>query len=1765
MGINTNLNTAPYNDDFDANKQYIRVLFKPARAVQARELTQLQSILQNQIERFGNNIYQEGTIIEGVNPTVDKNVNFVKINDQSGIDDLTIYASTDDVTYFIEGLSSGLTARIVAGANGFQSDAPDLKTFFIKYLQSVANQAGTDVKQFIAGELLSVTKEENGVTTSIATVTANAGTDHVGSSLAVQVTDGVIYQHGHFNYVAPQLIIASKYDITPADISVGFNINETIVDSALDSTLLDNAQGFNNFNAPGADRLKLEPKLAVYNTSTRPEDFFALLRIENGETVFVRGDTQFNSIKKELAKRTNDESGSYVVEGLPIATEKDSDGKFYASIGAGRAYAFGFEINNIGKTRLEIEPASTTSTKSLQSTGVEYGGYLTVDVSGSGTDVESFNFEDRYTLYNSAQAVIGTCSIRNIEPVGADKLRIYVYAVQKNPGEQTTNIAYIHKNASTKTAVMSGNIVDANEGIAIFDTGRQGMKSVNSVVYTERQRKYYPIPVTTTSDPVVIPIEVNGQVTTTPITQGGAFAIDTSGEYVAAQSVSPVTTPNTGIGITFPSGKTLQYIYYNANISGVTQDTLTAIDVWVTTSFSVANNFGSLGLPNAVELKQVKEGDRDITGKFALQRNQNDAYYGLSYLTLKSGETLGSSTATISVNFTVLQRTVNGGYITPNSYANISNVAEKVASYTGKNGKTYNLLNSFDFRPYADTTVQYLTEEAGAASVNISSLEIDTLGSAIPVSSNSTILATQEYYLGRIDKLAIDKTQEFVIVKGQPADNPGKVVNDSVFGLADIFVPGVNLSISKTNPIRIERDTIKNYTMKDIESIEKRVDRVFDVLSLSLLESQTKDMFIPDGNGLNRFKNGILVDQFKDLRVADLTDGDYKASIESVQKYLAPAVTQFPIDLKVDSATSSNVVSYDDVTTLSSSTRETLLSQEYATSFRNCASNFYSYNGSVLMEPKFDAGYDVNENPAVTIEVDIASAVLSAVQGIQQFLPLTSTTQTGTSSEFTRDGNFDVTTITDTFLTETLTSETFNTTQNLGSFVTDFGMTPFMNSKVIKIAVSGLRPNTRHYFYFDEKPVSAHVAPGGLIENDVSASQSIKASDVSAIGDRGDSVKTDEYGRLFAVFQLPGQTFLVGEADLLISDADQFNSIESAGTSSAKETYRAYSFAVNRKAIGSDVRSVDFNVESSTFSTERELRVFNPPPPRRRRDPLAQTFQIQPAQAEYASYLYTDKLDLWFKKKSPASRRNGITVQIREVENGYPSAKVVTFGNKHVDWNRISVSDDASAATTVMFDNPVRLEVGKEYAIVVEPDGTDPDYFIWTAKVGENSISDDSVQVSSDWGSGVLFTSTNNQAWQSYQNEDVKFKLYKIPFSTDDAHIDLVPNDMEFIDINPDTNNGTFIIDEYAYVSVSGNTFSGNLTSERKINVPSSLSDFSIVQGDLVIVEYQGKIHVSTVKSLTTVAQNRVIVLSELPPFAGGNNVSLTISLGVGGKVTYFNPKKGDAVHIKESTSRSSAQYTTSATLTGATSGATGTITGLSSANVSYIQPFVCQQNTLRTSTELTLFKNTAEFDTANLSSGVGVPLHSNLFLTGEQRSIPSKQLLLADTAGNQVDRFRLRLSLSNNDYKYVTPVVDNAIAQLQAYNYTMSNTEGNTSKYVSKKVVLQAGYPGEGLKVILSAFRPTGTSIDVQTRFLYPTDPEKYSDWVSLTNNNPDLYSSSANVRDYREFDYTFTEASPPLEYDAFQIKIIMKHDEAGASTGLFPIVHDYRAIALT
>jgi hypothetical protein len=99
-----------------------------------------------------------------------------------------------------------------------------------------------------------------------------------------------------------------------------------------------------------------------------------------------------------------------------------------------------------------------------------------------------------------------------------------------------------------------------------------------------------------------------------------------------------------------------------------------------------------------------------------------------------------------------------------------------------------------------------------------------------------------------------------------------------------------------------------------------------------------------------------------------------------------------------------------------------------------------------------------------------------------------------------------------------------------------------MRSREVRILMHGLRPNTRHYFFFDDVDVNSSVLPGV-----VPASDSVR--DVVAAGTTVTSVITDINGSLAAIFTIPYETFYVGDRVLKISDVDDIDSIESAGTS----------------------------------------------------------------------------------------------------------------------------------------------------------------------------------------------------------------------------------------------------------------------------------------------------------------------------------------------------------------------------------------------------------------------------------------------------------------------------------------------------------------------------------------------------------------------------------------------------------------------------------------
>merc|ERR1712093_816374 len=86
-----NLNVSPYFDDYSDDSGYHKVLFKPGYPVQARELNNLQSILQNQVESFGSHIFKEGSMVIPGGVTYDSTYFSVKVNpDHLGVD-VSIY------------------------------------------------------------------------------------------------------------------------------------------------------------------------------------------------------------------------------------------------------------------------------------------------------------------------------------------------------------------------------------------------------------------------------------------------------------------------------------------------------------------------------------------------------------------------------------------------------------------------------------------------------------------------------------------------------------------------------------------------------------------------------------------------------------------------------------------------------------------------------------------------------------------------------------------------------------------------------------------------------------------------------------------------------------------------------------------------------------------------------------------------------------------------------------------------------------------------------------------------------------------------------------------------------------------------------------------------------------------------------------------------------------------------------------------------------------------------------------------------------------------------------------------------------------------------------------------------------------------------------------------------------------------------------------------------------------------------------------------
>lgn len=290
---------SPYFDDYDPQKKFYSVLFRPAVALQAREINTEQSIFRDQIERIGDHFFAEGAKVINGQMSFDTTIRYVKLQ-----------STTADVTKLIgqtiQGLDSGARADIITACNVENNDPA---TLFVKYRSSGES---TNAQQFEIGESLS---GADGLRIS-------AEDDALGVGSIAQIQSGIYYVNGVFATVDEQTIILDKYGNVPS-YRVGLLKQETVVTPEDDSSLKDNAMGSYNYAAPGAHRYKLELILTKVGIGdVTDENFVELGQIQSGQIVKQVSTTEYSVLEQTLARRTYDESGDYTVRPFKISVRE---------------------------------------------------------------------------------------------------------------------------------------------------------------------------------------------------------------------------------------------------------------------------------------------------------------------------------------------------------------------------------------------------------------------------------------------------------------------------------------------------------------------------------------------------------------------------------------------------------------------------------------------------------------------------------------------------------------------------------------------------------------------------------------------------------------------------------------------------------------------------------------------------------------------------------------------------------------------------------------------------------------------------------------------------------------------------------------------------------------------------------------------------------------------------------------------------------------------------------------------------------------------------------------------------------------------------------------------------------------------------------------------------------------------------------------------------------------------------------------------------
>lgn len=1443
-------NIEPYYDDYDETKNYHKILFRPGYSVQARELTQLQTILQNQVERFGNHIFKDGSKVYGAESAIQT------------VDALTV-TTTSELSNFIgyEVFSGDNRAKVI------HAEIIDSVTYlFVAVVRGTLPTSGT-------------------VTSTIEGIQATATISATSTAKLFSVTEGIFFIDGYFVRTGQQYAPRLTEDAGV----FGFDINRTYVGSSGDTTLLDPSTGNYNFNAPGADRFKIELDLNFYTSGER-DNFVPLANINaSGEITSQVLYSDYSELEKALARRTYDQSGSYIVDPfeLDLLTSTDET-KAQLAIGSGRAYLFGYEFENQTSEFINIDKARTTEERSLSTIPSNLGSYIDAELQAeipaefAAALGEGFCTTKPYkvNLISSGQ-VKGTAEIVSIQVANGGLIRFYLQDIKTTGDFSTANLSVIDTETPTDSSLRITNspsaLVSGVDTGLVFSVDRgSAIKTVTDLKV--RQRKEFAFSTDSNGSATVSLSEVIDGQNYSFVGENGLIDTAYAGVYYhlfkqaqaggSATLVTPVITKLNDV-LTLQQEANTPYVLlatvefeHNSNYQSVIrkkelkrdQFTVDGTDVFTD---ETGRDYIALNYADIIRIRSIKVTANDtrdevsegtsVISDFMLDNGQRDNSYefGRLYFT-KAREDVykdedGDYTFSLQVDYDYFEHDGKFGFLTVDSYPvgdsfegttetfKYEDIPLHISEITGK---SVSLTSSIDFRFVRDYS-RIISDDGDATREEVLS------SSSVPVFANGDALRESDilqvahtYYLPRIDKLIIrhdfnDETTKFEVLKGTPAIIP-EAPDDVENGLTlyRMIVPAYTHNVTD---IEVEGVSHKRYTMKDIGDVDKRLEKIEIFSSLSAVESKIDETTFADGTNELQ-KRAILVDDFKGHGVGDVSNDDYRCSIDFQSKELRPSFKTHDYSFVVENVDENLKLHTNGIITLDYDDAGSTLAEQPKASETISVNPYQLTNwvGIIETNDAIDPWFDDQTRPLVrtnTIGENDAWVATSFEDALVGFgsqwndwetiwsglrpgkkindsklksllsIPRSNDALNTVRSYFERDQIIGRRTksISDQIEEVAGSIETFpdHITKVLGDKVVDLSVVPYMRVRDIPVTIHGLKPNTTMRAYIDNTEVTDNVS-GSLVADDTGKVSGLTLS-------------------------VPSETFLTGKRVLRFIDTA--NDLSTASTvaetvltaQGAFETRTQGAVSVRpivrrKQTVDSSAIPTDVNTRKKDIRTSEKYQWV---------DPLTQTFFVD--ESEYPKGIFLQDLDLFFSGKDSTLP---VTVSIRPTRNGYPHpSAVIPFSEKVLYPSDINANaTDSTTKTTVTFDAPVFLEPG-EYSISLASNSSD--YTLYTATVGETELGGTN-RIQKQVYSGKLFRPQNTNIAEPDYTKDLKFVLRRCTFNTSggtrDFTLKATNNGIEH-DSNYSRLNGTFLTPSGTGKEITYSVTNGSVLENTTINL----------------------------------------------------------------------------------------------------------------------------------------------------------------------------------------------------------------------------------------------------------------------------------------------------------------------------------------------------------